>query len=182
MGLDIVEFIVAVEDAFELVIPNAVAERLTTPRRLIDYLTACLPPALDDTCLSQRAFYNLRDALHRRLGLRHEAWRPSTSLFHILPESDRDQLWRQIGYDMRARHWPRVGKPGWFERPTAPRLSHLGEVASFLAERASSSLKRAGEGWTRNQVAGVIRRLLWSELRIDEYSEDDRFVQDLGVG
>ena len=38
MGLDIVELIMRVEEEFEIEIPDEIAETLTTPRTVIDYL------------------------------------------------------------------------------------------------------------------------------------------------
>ncbi len=38
MGLDIVELIMRVEEDFEIEIPDSIAETLTTPRTVIDYL------------------------------------------------------------------------------------------------------------------------------------------------
>ena len=38
MGLDTVELILRVEEDFEIEIPNEIAEKLTTPRKFIDYV------------------------------------------------------------------------------------------------------------------------------------------------
>ena len=38
MGLDLVEIAIRIEEEFEIVIPNEAAEKMTTPRELIDYL------------------------------------------------------------------------------------------------------------------------------------------------
>ncbi len=38
MGLDIVELIMAFEEEFGIVIPDATAQHLTTPRRVTDYV------------------------------------------------------------------------------------------------------------------------------------------------
>ncbi len=42
MGLDLVEFAIAVEDAFQLPIPDEDWEHLRTPGKLVDYLLAHL--------------------------------------------------------------------------------------------------------------------------------------------
>lgn len=38
MGLELVEFVYVIEEEFEIEIPPDVAEKITTPRKLIDYL------------------------------------------------------------------------------------------------------------------------------------------------
>ncbi len=38
MGLDLVSIVYAIEAEFEIELQNSVAERLTTPRKVIDYL------------------------------------------------------------------------------------------------------------------------------------------------
>jgi len=43
MGLDIVEFVMDVEESFGISIPDDVAERFTTPRKLIDYILDRVP-------------------------------------------------------------------------------------------------------------------------------------------
>ena len=80
MGLDMVEFIIATEDAFAPAIPDADAETLTTPGRLIDYLHARLPVGEEDSCLTQRAFYKLRRATCDQLGIDRRAIRPASAL------------------------------------------------------------------------------------------------------
>ncbi len=45
MGLDTVEFVMAVEDAFQLKIPDAKAQKMLTPRQVVDYVLACLESA-----------------------------------------------------------------------------------------------------------------------------------------
>lgn len=40
MGLDLVEFVLAIEEEFDIQIPADAAENINTPRDLINYLTA----------------------------------------------------------------------------------------------------------------------------------------------
>jgi hypothetical protein len=48
MGLDLVEFVMSIEEAFQIRFPDEDMLAITTPRRLIDYLTARLPVATAD--------------------------------------------------------------------------------------------------------------------------------------
>ena len=63
MGLDLVEYVIAIEAAFEIDIPDADARHLETPAKLIDYLCARLGESADGPPLVQTAFYWLRGAL-----------------------------------------------------------------------------------------------------------------------
>ena len=63
MGLDSVEFVMAVEEAFQIAIPDGEAERMLTPRQVVDYILGRLGAAERRVCLEQRAFYRLRRAV-----------------------------------------------------------------------------------------------------------------------
>jgi acyl carrier protein len=56
MGLDSVEFVLATEEAFQIAIPDADAEKLLTPGDVVDYVCARIGSAPDSGCLEQRAF------------------------------------------------------------------------------------------------------------------------------
>src|SRR3954466_4666726 len=102
MGLDIVEFIIAVEGAFGLDIPDHDAARLETPRHLIDYLAARLPVSeqRDTACLSQRAFYRGGGAAARRFGVDRKELLPRTTLRAMMGERHRE--WKAFGKDVEA--------------------------------------------------------------------------------
>ena len=86
MGLDVVEFLMSVEEAFQVTIPDQDAQALVTPRRLIDYLTDRLPAGQAPQCLSQRTFYTLRYLICRRLHLPQSALHPNHDLREFFPE------------------------------------------------------------------------------------------------
>ncbi len=184
MGLDIVEFVISVEDAFRVPIPDRDAEVLTTPRRLIDYLTSRLPSGLAPACLSQRAFHKLRSIICRRLKVSRTALRPNADLLDIFPKWGQAESWRTIADELGAgKYWPRLAKPGWFERFQSPRLNRLEELVRFIVARNPCLLLGEGEGWTRHQVAEVVHGLIRDQLGIrrDQYTEDSRWLQDMGV-
>jgi hypothetical protein len=63
MGLDLVEFAFAVENAFGLYIPDPEAADLVTPELLVDYLVKRLPPADTRQHLDQVAFYRISNLI-----------------------------------------------------------------------------------------------------------------------
>ena len=69
MGLDIVEFIMAVEERFGIEIPDGDAEKPATLRQLVDYIMTKVKPGTNPGCLTQREFYRLRRAAEPRTDL-----------------------------------------------------------------------------------------------------------------
>lgn len=63
MGLEIVEFIMSVEEKFGIEIADRDAEKLTTVRKLIDYIMTKVKPGEDRGCMTQREIHRLRRAL-----------------------------------------------------------------------------------------------------------------------
>jgi hypothetical protein len=63
MGLDSVELVMGFEEAFGIVIPDAITSEMITLRDTIDYVASL--PAITPVarCLSQQTFYRLRRGL-----------------------------------------------------------------------------------------------------------------------
>jgi acyl carrier protein len=184
MGLDLLEFIFSVEEVFNLYIPEADAQVLDTPRRLIDYLTSRLPDGLGPDCLSQRAFYRLRIAICEEFHCPRQMIRPGTDLLQLAPKGYQPERWREIGRRLGAeKYWPRLAKPGWFENAESPRLSLVRDIVRFMCARNLSALLDKGEGWTRKRVADVVHKLIREQLGIPrgEYTEDSRWTEDMGI-
>lgn len=182
MSLDIVEFIMEVEEEFGILIPDEVAETITTPRKLVDYIFARVPHNLESRCLSQRAFYTIRRVLIERVGVPRSSLRPGTELLSILPAQNAEAVWSEVGQSLGYRCWPSVHRNNWLTRlfvDEPPRT--LGEVARSLAVFSTGLIKPAGERWSWNEVAAVITKLINDHFLIELSSLDDRFVEDLGL-
>src|SRR3954470_21071746 len=112
MGLDVVEFIMAVEDAFGLEIPDSEAALLATPGLVIDYLAAHLPSggAEAGACLSRRAFYKLRRETCARLGVDRSAVRADMPLATLFLGDEGKRAWQDVQIEVGAAHWPRLGR------------------------------------------------------------------------
>ena len=83
------------------------------------------------------------------------------------------------GYEGAHRH-PRGVKP-IFDNALAPHLDTVGEAADFLVTRCPVAVQEDGPGWTRPQIADVIRRLIRDELAIEQYTEASEWGRDLGL-
>jgi hypothetical protein len=178
MGLDMVEFVMAVEDAFGLAIADADAAYLRTPREVIDHVTRLLPTAATDRCLTQRAFYQLRRATVAELGLERANVCADTSLAAVFG-SDAAPAWQAVRTTLGAQQWPRIGRDRWLRHTLTPRLETFKQLAEFVVERNPTVLKRDDPGWTRAEVAEVVNRLIRSEFGARDYDEDSSFIGDM---
>jgi len=95
MGLDGVEFLMAVEKAFDIAISDQDAQHVSTPGMLADYLEKRLAEG-PDVCIEQRAFHRLRRAAMDVLGQPRLAVTPSAEWAALLPRKGRWRIWRQL--------------------------------------------------------------------------------------
>jgi hypothetical protein len=178
MGLDLIEFTLAVEDSFGISIPDADLVQMDTPRRVIDYLVARLPSASRELCLEQRAFYRLRDGVAHAFGVPRERVRIETPWEELLGSIERRRRWKLLQHAVAMPAWPRLPLWGTF----SGHARTVAATARYLTAYAPSALKPKSEGWTRSQIARVVTALMGYELAVTEFTEDSRFVADLGCG
>lgn len=182
MGLDIVEFVIAVEGALDIHIPDKDAERLETPRMLIDYLSQRLGATGQGevNCLSQRAFYRARRATEERFGVERRSLRPETALADVM--GSRKSEWKALRADIRSTEWPRLKSDSWFASGIGG-VSTLGELAQHLAAYDVAAMRNPDAPWTRKEIQAVVLSLLERELGVDmsRYTLDSQFVRDMGL-
>lgn len=181
MGLDIVEYVMAVEDAFEIRLPDDRLSAVRSPRDFAALVADFVPPADAGPCLSQRAFYRLRRAMMNRTDLPRRAIRLESVLVDLLPAASATELWAAICAELqlpkpltlRSRH----GVLAFLgARPT-----RFGDAVQEFVARYPSRLLGVGEGWTASQIQTVLADLLSHEQGIapGSYSLDASYVQDL---
>ena len=182
MGLDLVELVIAVEDTFALSIPDAEASQIGTPGQLIDYLVAYLPPsgaAAPD--LTSRALDRLRHLASVRLSIDCDAIHPDTTLASVFDGALGAQAWQDVLAEVGATHWPQIGRRRFLERALTPHVETFKAAAEFLVARCPTALQGGQPGWTRMQVAEVVRLLLREECGIEHYSAHSKWGRDLGL-
>jgi hypothetical protein len=184
MGLELIEFVLATEDAFEIDIPDADAANLETPAKLIDYLCARLGEAADGPPLLQTVYYRLRAALADELEIPRSRIAPDSVLGELTKRAERE-VWtavaRRLGLDVKyLTHSPMAQMLGSLRR--APSRS-VGDHARQVAMLRPAAMK-LGKPWTRAQTTEVVLKLLHHEIAIDVGLGDlDRsFIRDLGMG
>jgi len=114
MGLDAVELVIEVEEAFDVQISDAEAERICTVGQLYDWLIAAKAGELSarGKCLSATAFYQLRRGVCARLVRDRRSIRPHTNLESAVPRAERRQFWRDLEQDTRLT-LPALTRPLW---------------------------------------------------------------------
>jgi hypothetical protein len=177
MGLDSVEFVFAIEDAFGVAIADQDAEQMATPRHVVEYLLARLPSTEASICSEQRAFYRLRRAIVQAYRLPKDSVRPDTPWDAILPKEYAARAWDQLHKVVGVANWPRY-QVFWKRSQAA---TTVGATAHFLASASPAALKVPGEGWSRPEVERIVQHLMWEELGINAFDWDDQFHKDLGV-
>ncbi|HLY61039.1 MAG TPA: acyl carrier protein [Terriglobia bacterium] len=128
MGLDIIEFVMSVEERFGIEIPDGDAQRLTTPRLLVDYIMTKVKAGQDRGCLNQREFHRLRRALVARHWATRRDVKPDTLLEGIVPRLNRRTLWQQLGAELQSSRWPQLLRP----KPVKAALIAAAIAAWFL--------------------------------------------------
>jgi acyl carrier protein len=113
MGLDGVELVMALEEAFGVSISDGDAGQAVTPRMVGDIIFSKLQATDEATCQSQRAFYLLRKAFIRRFNLNRTAVAPDMTFRKLIPVSAEPQSWQELKNEIHVRSWPALVRPRW---------------------------------------------------------------------
>lgn len=96
MGMDTVELVMTVEDAFDVSLSNREIESVRTVGDLYAVVAARHEVNPRQSCLTMRAFHLLRAALMAQYDLPRSAVRPDIDLDAIVPRQGRRLAWRQF--------------------------------------------------------------------------------------
>ena len=232
MGLDGVELVMAVEDAFSISINDDDAVKLLTPRLLTDYVLSKVTTATATVCLTQRAFNLLRRSLLRHGGWKRSQITPDTSLPVLLPKNLRRDLIQKVITDLNIKRPPEFILANWVNILLLVGPALVGAMVVYAAGQAMQStgiwifigvalatagvavrltrplriefpknLQTVGDfarwvminkpdlaqtnipGWTREQITIRVHEIIVEQLGVKpDFSEDARFIEDLGVG
>jgi len=111
LGLDAVEFVMAIEEKFRILISDQEAQELTTPRKLVDLVLTKVAEREQPSCLSSQAFYLLRRRGMDEFKLPRKAFSPDTPLDHIVPKRTRRESWDKLRKAVGAAVWPELCRP-----------------------------------------------------------------------
>jgi hypothetical protein len=141
MGLDIIELFLAVEDTFQIHIPDEEASEVRTVGDLHGLVAAKLQQNEEPKrCLTSAAFYRTRRGIVDGVGVERRGIRPATLLEVILPLRRRREKWRSIQAAMNLK-LPGLQHPGWIQiglltagvvLTVAPAIHYRSSVVSIL--------------------------------------------------
>ena len=179
MGLDTVELVMRIEETFGIEIHDRVASTLYTPRDVMDFiLTQVEVSDAPLPCLSQMAFHSLRIAFVETLGLQRRQIRPDTALAELLPEKDRELIWKQLRNSVGVEKWPPLTRSRWNPFRADP-VKNIKELVHFLVANYPLLLKGNQRHWSRSQVRDVLWWVIRDETGVKDFSENTRFVDDM---
>jgi hypothetical protein len=166
MGLDYVEFVMAVEESFGIEIPDEVAEELRTPGMLKDYVYQQLIRTQTSGCLSQRAFYALRKSLKTSGSDLPDAIRPSTRWEELAPPKHERQTWWKELQAASGLPLPSLVRPMWVVISGCIVVATMGLTAGWSGQ--GFSFVTLGLVWL---IGGLTLTLLTRPMRTRFQSE-----------
>lgn len=177
MGLDFVELVIAVEQMFDISVPDAVAAQMITPAILISHVQDAVGSAGErKACISQRAFHRVRAALMTTLGVSRPEVELVTRIDTLFSGVRRHELWttfrEQAG--MSSLRDRRFGS-GWLFGPASVK-----DLVSIAISQQAAELSQE-KSWTHEEVRQVVRSIISEQLGIRKFRDTDEFVRDLGV-
>ena len=113
MGLDAVEIVMEVEEAFDIRIEDAEAVKVSTPRDLIELVMGKVARSDAAGCLTQRAFNRLRAALLRQLPLKRQDIAPQVKMAALAPRANRKILLERLAAEIGTPPMPNLVRPEW---------------------------------------------------------------------
>ncbi|HTI97561.1 MAG TPA: hypothetical protein VL527_01560 [Dongiaceae bacterium] len=128
-----------VEEAFGVSIEDSDAERMTTPRDIIEFVMRKVGNAGPAQCQTQRAFYRVRVGLIRYGGFQRREIRSEVATAKLFPLTRRQELLDKILVEVGIAERPEMVRPWW--------LFGFGVVAVVgMAGVVSGSLARISPG------------------------------------
>jgi acyl carrier protein len=113
MGLDSVELVISLEEAFGIELKDEEVTDTDTPRKLCDLIFSKLKVANESICQSQRAFYILRNTFLNIFKLDRKAVTPDLHFRNLILKTQEKEIWEQIKLAVSARSWPQLSRPRW---------------------------------------------------------------------
>jgi acyl carrier protein/uncharacterized membrane protein len=116
MGLEAVELVMELEEAFGVRLEAGEFSGSPTPRMIGDLIFSKLESTKERSCSSQRAFYLLRRMFISTFSLERKTVTPDMPFRNLIPKARERELWQQMKDVIAARQWPALERPLWMSR------------------------------------------------------------------
>ena len=161
MGLDAVEIVMEVEEAFGISLEDAEVEKIHTPRELIDAVLGKVAHADGSACLTQRAFHLVRRSLMNRLGLKRAQITPAVRLADLAPKPTRPDLLAQLAADLTTGPLPALQRPDRLLQLLALVSIGLGALAGIALHQSALAASSALACWLGLAAAACAQTCAW---------------------
>ena len=133
MGLDAVELVMDIEEAFDIQIPDERAAEIVTVGQLYDLiLEACPARRRAGMCMSAATFRLIRRAMQSELGLDVRQLRPRDTVDSVFPRDRRQQVWSRLSDTLNLR-FPKLARPNWITALAAMVMLITGVGCGYLS-------------------------------------------------
>jgi hypothetical protein len=174
MGLDSVEIVLSWEHTFGIALDDSEVVGLRTPRQAIDLISAKL--GASDTpsfCPSMRAFHMFRSGVRQVTGDRHRRVRLPDPLRDVFKGHQQREFWNKFGHA--------TGIEGFRPPATLFRRPAVRDAIELLVARHLRWLLKPSETWTRSLVRSGVRAGVTDVVGAGNFSDDNRFIEDIGM-
>ncbi len=113
MGLEGVELVIAMEEAFDISISDEEAESITTPEEAIALILKKVPVGNDDLCLNQRAFNQIRKILVSEFSVSRTEINTQSDISKLVEAERHKRLWVRLKEVTNIKSWPELSRPAW---------------------------------------------------------------------
>jgi hypothetical protein len=177
VGLDAIEIIMGWEQAFDITITDAEAEKICTPRMAIDLITSKLEVKenIIDICPLMRTHHRVQQALQAVLSLQQSQIQPDSKLRHLLPQQQRSETWQQIRSYLGVPKLPKISAVPIFMPITVQ------DLVDWLTAHYPSYFISPDERWTHQQIRTVVRAVIKDVVGTSDFTDDHDFVKEIGV-
>ncbi len=134
MGLDGVEIIMKIEESFDIVIEDSVAEKIRTPGQLIDLVLSKVGRTSHGACLTQRAFHRVRGFLVKQFGRERQQIRTDTSMISLFPCRTRKSDIRKVLEFVGVAREFKFFRPIWLKAAIFAGALLIGIVTAVLID------------------------------------------------
>jgi hypothetical protein len=177
VGLDAVEIIMGWEQAFDITITDAEAEKICTPRMAIDLLITKLEvnENIPEICPLTRIYQRVIQALQTVLSLQQNQIKPDSKLRHLLPQQQRSETWQQICSHLGVPKLPKISTIPIFMPIT------IQDLVNWLTAHYPSYFLSPDERWIPQQIRTVVRAVIEDVVGTSDFTDDNDFVKEIGV-